>query len=53
LIALVPILGGVTWLVASVVGLGILAVAGRSRSSTAMAYEPAAPPPPPSPIMQS
>jgi hypothetical protein len=50
LIALVPILGGVTWLVASVVGLGILAVAAR-RSSTAMAYEPAAPPPPPpSPI---
>ena len=54
LIAFVPILGGVTWTVASVVGLGILAVAARSRSSTAMAYEPAAPPPPPpSPITQS
>lgn len=53
LIALVPILGGVTWLVASVVGLGILAVAAR-RSSAAMVYEPAAPPPPPpSPITQS
>ena len=52
LIAFVPILGGVTWLVASVVGLGILAVAARSRSSTAMAYEPAAPPPPP-PITQT
>jgi hypothetical protein len=50
LIAFVPILGGVTWLVASVVGLGILAVAAR-RSSAAMVYEPAAPPPPPpSPI---
>src|ERR687898_134356 len=52
LIAFVPILGGVTWLVASVVGLGILAVAARTRTSTAMAYEPAAPPPPP-PITQT
>jgi cytoskeletal protein CcmA (bactofilin family) len=54
LIAFVPILGGVTWLVASVVGLGILGVAARSRSSTAMVNEPAAPPPPPpSPITQT
>jgi hypothetical protein len=52
LIAFVPILGGLTWLVASVVGLGILGVAARSRSSTAMVYEPTAPPPPP-PITQT
>lgn len=52
LLAFVPILGGVTWLVASVVGLGILAVAAR-RSSTAEVVHQPAPPPPPSPITQT
>jgi hypothetical protein len=52
LLAIVPILGGVTWLVASIVGLGILAVAAR-RSSTPAAYQPATPPPPPSPVAQT
>jgi hypothetical protein len=51
LIALVPILGGLTWLVASIIGLGVLAAAARRSPRTAVAYEPAAPPPPPpSPI---
>jgi hypothetical protein len=47
-IALVPILGGLTWLAASVFGLGTLAVAAR-RSNRAGALEVAAPPPPPPP----
>jgi hypothetical protein len=52
LIALVPILGGVTWFVVSVVGLGILAVSAR-RSSTAHVSQPTPPPPPPAPVMQT
>ena len=51
LIALVPILGGVTWFVVSVVGLGILAVAAR-RTSTPAVSQPA-PPLPPAPVTQA
>ncbi|MGZ4109487.1 MAG: hypothetical protein ACXVP7_07355 [Actinomycetota bacterium] len=47
-IGLVPVLGGFVWLIASVVGLGVLAVA--ARRATAAAGPPlAAPPPPPPP----
>jgi hypothetical protein len=49
LIALVPFLGGLVWLVASVVGLGVLAVAARRAPEVAVAYE-RTPPPPPTPI---
>ena len=48
-IALVPVLGGLTWFLASAWGLGMLAVAIRgSRSPSAMAAAP--PPPPPMPV---
>lgn len=48
-IALVPVLGGLAWFLASAWGLGMLAVAIRgSRSPTAMAEAP--PPPPPMPV---
>jgi hypothetical protein len=46
-IGLVPVLGGFVWLVASLVGLGVLAVAAR-RAAPAAA-PPASPPPPPPP----
>lgn len=48
LVALVPILGGLSWIAAVVVGLGALAVAGyqaRSRPVVAPATGPAPPPP--------
>jgi hypothetical protein len=47
LLALVPIVGGILWLLASIVGLGVLAVGAR-RSPRTVAYEPPPPPPPPS-----
>jgi hypothetical protein len=47
-IGLVPFLGGFVWLIASVVGLGVLAVAAR-RTTPAAAPPMAAPPPPPPP----
>jgi hypothetical protein len=50
LAAFVPILGGLTWLVASIVGLGVLAVAARRPRAAAVAYEPT--PIPPSPLAQ-
>lgn len=47
-IALVPVLGGLVWFLASAWGLGMLAVATRgSRSPSAMT---ASPPPPPMPV---
>ena len=55
LVALVPFLGGLAWLVATVVGLGAIAVAiGRARRGAAARREPAeavppTPPPPTSP----
>lgn len=50
LLALIPIVGGLVWFVASVWGLGLLAVAIRNRVLTAL--PPAAPPPPvpPAPV---
>jgi cytoskeletal protein CcmA (bactofilin family) len=57
-LALVPILGGLVWLVATVVGLGAIAVAiGRARRGRALAREhdeplsptPSSAPPPPAP----
>ncbi|HEX2424403.1 MAG TPA: polymer-forming cytoskeletal protein [Actinomycetota bacterium] len=47
-IGLVPFLGGLVWLVASVVGLGVLAVAAR-RATPSTTLPAAAPPPPPPP----
>lgn len=47
-IALVPVLGGLTWLAASIFGLGALAVAAR-RANRAADLEAVAPPPPPPP----
>jgi hypothetical protein len=47
-IGLVPFLGGLVWLIASVVGLGVLAVAAR-RATPSAALPAAAPPPPPPP----
>ncbi|MGZ4148042.1 MAG: hypothetical protein ACXVPL_10105, partial [Actinomycetota bacterium] len=47
-IGLVPFLGGFVWLIASVVGLGVLAVAAR-RATPSAARPMAAPPPPPPP----
>ena len=48
-IALIPILGGLVWLVASILGLGILFVAGR-RARPPAYDEVAAMPPPPMPV---
>jgi cytoskeletal protein CcmA (bactofilin family) len=48
-IGLVPILGGFVWLVTSLVGLGVLAVAGRRATPAAPPAAPASPPPPPPP----
>jgi cytoskeletal protein CcmA (bactofilin family) len=45
LLALVPFLGGLVWLVASIFGLGALVVAAR-RSPVAVIETPAVPPPP-------
>jgi hypothetical protein len=47
LIALVPVLGGLLWVLASIVGLGVLAVAARRSPATAVAYQQTPPPPPP------
>ena len=49
-LALIPIVGGWLWFLASVWGLGLLAVAIRNRGVTTMA--PAGPPPPmpPAPV---
>jgi hypothetical protein len=50
LLALVPFLGGISWLLATVVGLGTLWVAGRSaRSGPPPVAEPVALPPTPAP----
>jgi hypothetical protein len=51
-IGLVPFLGGLVWLIASVVGLGALAVAARRATPSAAlpaAAPPVPPPPPPAP----
>ncbi|MEX0754459.1 MAG: hypothetical protein WD556_05000 [Actinomycetota bacterium] len=53
LIALVPILGGIAWLVLTIVGLGVIAVAARNAerepASSTADLGPAPPPPPPLP----
>jgi cytoskeletal protein CcmA (bactofilin family) len=46
LVGLVPVLGGFVWLIASLIGLGILAVAARRTGRVAAPP----PPPPPAPI---
>lgn len=48
-IALIPVLGGLAWFLASAWGLGMLAVAIRGSRSTS-AVEAAPPPPPPMPV---
>ncbi len=48
-LALIPILGGLLWLVASAWGLGLLAVAIRA-GRTVPAVTPGVPPPPPQPV---
>ena len=49
LLALIPVAGGLLWFLASVWGLGLLAVAIR-RGSTAAPETPATPPMPPAPV---
>jgi len=50
LLALIPVVGGLLWFLASVWGLGLLAVAIRHRAVTTV--EPVGPPPPmpPAPV---
>jgi hypothetical protein len=50
-LALIPVLGGVLWLVASAWGLGLLAVAIRSGRTAEPMTAPAVPPPPPTPVV--
>jgi hypothetical protein len=50
LLALIPVVGGLLWLIASVWGLGLLAVAIRSRGITTEALAPPTPPMPPAPV---
>jgi hypothetical protein len=45
-IALVPFLGGIAWLVATVLGLGTLWVAARAPTEVGPVAPPLAPPPP-------
>jgi hypothetical protein len=45
-IALVPVLGGLVWVVASITGLGVLWVAARRTRTEPMMMTPAVPPPP-------
>jgi hypothetical protein len=47
LVALVPIVGGLAWLLASIVGLGLLTVAARRTPSETLPATPAPPPPTP------
>jgi hypothetical protein len=49
-IALVPILGGLLWIVASIAGLGVLWVAARRTKAEPMMTAPVAPPPPAVPV---
>jgi hypothetical protein len=49
-LALIPFVGGLVWFVASVWGLGLLAVAIRNRGVTTMAPAGPAPPMPPAPV---
>jgi cytoskeletal protein CcmA (bactofilin family) len=48
-VALIPVLGGLTWLVAAVFGLGAIALAIR-RANEGSRRAPAPPPPPPAPV---
>ena len=48
--ALVPVLGGIVWTVATIAGLGVLWVAARRRPGAELDAPPQAPPPPPAPI---
>jgi hypothetical protein len=50
LLALIPIVGGLVWFLASVWGLGLLAVAIRDRAVTTMAPVGLPPPVPPAPV---
>jgi hypothetical protein len=49
-LALIPVVGGVVWFLASVWGLGLLAVAIRYRAETSMAPVGPTPPVPPAPV---
>lgn len=49
-VGLVPFLGGFVWLIAAIVGLGVLTVSARHRATAAMQAAPP-PPPPPAPAM--
>jgi cytoskeletal protein CcmA (bactofilin family) len=51
LVGLVPVLGGFAWLIASLIGLGVLAVAARRTGSAAA--PPPVPPLPPAPVPAS
>ncbi len=46
-IGLIPVLGGFVWLIASIVGLGVLTVAARRAQAPMPVAAPAPPPPPP------
>ena len=48
-LALIPVLGGLTWVVAAILGFGVL-LAGRSARPTAVGTPVATPPPPPAPM---
>ena len=50
LLALIPVVGGLVWFLASVWGLGLLAVAIRHRADTAVAPVGPPPPMPPAPV---
>jgi hypothetical protein len=50
ILALIPVVGGLLWLVASAWGLGLLAVAIRSGRTAVPMMAPAVPPAPPTPV---